>query len=349
MAAIPQPTVRTATVQAIYAAYEKRRDGEPARGYLGASVIGHACDRYLWLSFRWAGAEAFDGRMLRLFDQGHRAEARFVDDLRMIGAKVREVDTDGQQFAIEACGGHFRGHLDGRATGLPEAPKTEHVLEFKTHNAKSFKALQDKGVKDAKPMHWAQMQVYMLRSGLTRAMYLAENKDTAELYEERVHLDKAAAQGFVDRAQRIIDAAEPPLRISEDPAWWECRFCPFHAQCHGTEAPQVNCRTCTHSTPVDGGAWHCARHDGEIPLDFQRTGCDAHLYLPPMLERIGTPVDTDGDSVTYQAADGRSFTNGEPPAGFTSAEIRACEDKRALTAIPELQQWRSQFGAQIVR
>jgi hypothetical protein len=349
VAAIPQPSSRTATVRAIYEAYEKRREGEPARGYLGASNIGHACDRYLWLSFRWAGAEAFDGRMLRLFEHGHHAEPRFVAELRMIGATVQEVDRDGKQFAVEACGGHFRGHLDGRATGLPEAPKTPHVLEFKTHNAKSFKALQDKGVREAKPMHWAQTQVYCLLTGTTRAMYLAENKDTAELYEERVHLDKEAAQAFIDRAQRIIDAAEPPLRLSEDPAWFGCKFCPFHAQCHGTEAPQVNCRTCAHSTPVEGGDWHCSRFASAVPLEFQRTGCDAHLFLPPLLSRIGTPVDGSDESVTYQA-EGGTFTNGGD--GWSSAEIRACQDKRFLTAaadMPDVQQWRREFGATIVR
>jgi hypothetical protein len=350
VAAIPQPTARTATVQAIYEAYEKRREGEPARGYLGASVIGHACDRYLWLSFRWADAEQFDGRMLRLFEHGHHAEPRFVAELRMIGAKVEDVGPDGQQFAVQACGGHFRGHMDGRATGLPEAPKTPHVLEFKTHNAKSFKTLADKGVREAKPMHWAQMQVYILLAGLTRAMYLAENKDTAELYEERVHLDKPAAEALVARAQRIIDAGAPPLRLSEDPAWYECKFCPFHAQCHGTEAPQVNCRTCAHSTPTVAGAWHCAHHDGEVPLEFQRTGCADHRFLPPLLERIGKPVDANEAGVAYQAPDGRTFINGS--AGWSSAEIRACTDKRFLTAaadMPDVQQWRRDLGATVVR
>jgi hypothetical protein len=351
MAAIPQPLSQSATVRAIYAAYEKRRAGEPCRGYLGASVIGHACDRYLWLSFRWAGAEAFDGRMLRLFEHGHHAEPRFVAELRMIGASVQEVGPDGQQLAVQACRGHFHGHMDGKATGLPEAPKTPHVLEFKTHNAKSFKALQDKGVKDAKPMHWAQMQVYMLLADLTRAMYLAENKDTAELYEERVHLDKPAAEALIARAQRIVDAAEPPLRLSEDPAWYECKFCPFHQQCHGTEAPQVNCRTCAHSTPAEAGTWQCARYEQEIPLEFQRTGCEAHLFLPPLLARIGTPVDMNEDNgVVYQTADGRGFING--PAGWSSAEIRACQDRRFLTAaadMPDAQQWRREFGATIAR
>lgn len=349
MTAIPQPV--SATVRAIYAAYEKRRESEPARGYLGASVIGHACDRYLWLSFRWAGAEVFDGRMLRLFDTGHRAEARFVDELRSIGVTVNETAEGGGQFAVQACGGHFRGHMDGAALGLPEAPKTWHVLEFKTHNAKSFKDLQAKGVREAKPMHWAQVQVYMLLAGMTRALYLAENKDNAELYEERVHLDKDAAEALVARAQRIIDAAEPPLRLSEDPAWFACKFCPFHAQCHGTEAPAVNCRTCAHSTPADGGSWHCTKHQDEVPLHFQPNGCDSHVYLPPLLERLGKPVDASEDNgVVYQTADGKGFING--PAGWASAEIRACEDKRFLTAaadMPDVQKWRRELGATLVR
>jgi len=68
-----------------------------------------------------------------------------------------------------------------------------------------------------------------------------------------------------------------------------------------------------------------------------------------LLERIGRPVDVVGATdVVYETSDGGRFINGEPPEGFTSAEIRACEDKRALTAIPELQQWRRELGAQIV-
>ncbi len=350
MAAIPQP--KSATVQAIYAAYEKRRSDEPARGYLGASIIGHACDRYLWLSFRWAGEEKFDGRMLRLFDRGHRAEDRFVDELRSIGARVEAVGPNGRQWAVEACGGHLRGHMDGQALGLPEAPKTRHVLEFKTHNAKSFKELQAKGVAEAKPMHVAQMQVYMLLSGLTRALYLAENKDTDELYAERIALDPEAAQKLIDRAQRIIDAAEPPLRLSDDPAYFECKWCAFHGQCHGSEAPAVTCRTCAHSTPVAGGEWHCSRHADTIPLEFQRRACAEHRYIPVLLERFAKPVDADSEAntVTYES-EGGSWVNGAPPAGFSSTEIRAAKDKKALALIArdsDLQALRTQWGAEVV-
>ena len=58
-----------------------------------------------------------------------------------------EVDPEtGRQWRVEAHGGHFGGSLDGVALGLLEAPKTWHVLEFKTHSVKSFADLVAKGV-----------------------------------------------------------------------------------------------------------------------------------------------------------------------------------------------------------
>ena len=67
--------------EAIYEQYEKREATEKARTYLGASIIGKECSRALWYDFRWASREKFDGRMLRLFQTGHLAEGRFVNDL----------------------------------------------------------------------------------------------------------------------------------------------------------------------------------------------------------------------------------------------------------------------------
>lgn len=58
-----------------------------------------------------------------------------------------EVDPEtGRQFRVEAHGGHFGGSLDAVALGPLEAPKTWHVVEFKTHSAKSFAELVAKGV-----------------------------------------------------------------------------------------------------------------------------------------------------------------------------------------------------------
>jgi len=328
MAAIQPPMHQT--VAAIYD-WHVQRASEAPRPYLGCSILGHHCDRYLWLSFRWAGREQFEGRMLRLFQTGHLMEARFIEELRGIGIEVASLDESGEQFAVEACGGHLRGHLDGALRGLLEAPKTWHVAEYKTHNDKSFTDLKAKGVKDSKPMHYAQMQLYMGLTGMERAAYFAVNKNTDELYMERVHFDADEAKRLLERGARIIFAAEPPPRISDRADWYECKLCRFHGICHGTQAPDVHCRTCAHSTPTQGGTWTCERYSEQIPEDIQRAGCPQHRYIPVLLERFAeqTGGSDEQNSVTYRNKEtGRPFVNGEP--GYSSREIQAAEDKRVL-------------------
>jgi hypothetical protein len=71
MAKLPESLTTPPTVSAIYERYEAR-SGEWRREHLGGSQIGRECDRALWYGFRWATAPDFDGRLLRLFDTGHR-------------------------------------------------------------------------------------------------------------------------------------------------------------------------------------------------------------------------------------------------------------------------------------
>ena len=65
------------------------------RWHLGASIIGNPCSRYLWFIFRWALHEKFTGRMQRLFNRGHREEARFIEWLRGIGFEVWDTNANG--------------------------------------------------------------------------------------------------------------------------------------------------------------------------------------------------------------------------------------------------------------
>jgi len=227
------PTLSSPTRDAIFAAYEAQASSG-FRAHLGASLIGKDCERALWFDFRWTTVHRHPGRLLRLFETGQLEESRLVRNLRSIGATVLEVDPEtGRQIRVQAHGGHFGGSLDGIALNLPEAPKTWHVLEFKTHSAKSFNDLAAKGVRGSKAQHFAQMQTYMHLTGLTRAMYLAVCKDTDELYVERIEHDAAYAQGLLDKAQRVIFAMLPPERISHDPAWYQCRLCDHAPVCHG--------------------------------------------------------------------------------------------------------------------
>jgi hypothetical protein len=344
--ALPQPEHSTAG--AILRWYEASQDGGH-RPHLGASIIGHSCERHLWLTFRWAKAQRWDGRMLRLFDDGKRAEARFVQELRAIGCEVWEHDAAGQQFRVNAWFGHFGGSVDAVASGIPEAPKTTHIVEFKTSNEKLFKALSKDGVRKSKPQHFAQIQVYMGLLDLTRALYMVENKNDASIYTERVDYEPATFDALLAKAQRIVTATEPPPRLSDDPTYYECRWCNHFDLCHGQAVPEVNCRTCAHSTPemLGDSAWSCARLQQDvIPIETQRAGCAQHLYIPALLSRIGAAVDATDDSVTYAAPDGSTFVNGPAP-GFSSVEIAAARATVMLTD-PVVQAVKAEFPSAVL-
>jgi len=310
MAALPQPTV-----DAIYAAYEKRNAAEQPRAYLGASEIGESCDRRLWLSLRNVGREKFDGRMLRLFQTGHREELRIIEDLRAIGCTVYDKDpATGQQWRYSALDGHLSCGLDGVVTGMPEAPETPHLLEVKTSNEKNFRKLEKEGVEKAKPVHFAQMQLCMGMADLTRAVYIVQNKNTDELYFERVEYSDKTYKALLLRAKRIISAESPPDRISADPTFYVCRFCPFLETCHGEKMPAVSCRTCVHSSPAADQKWRCANG---LPMD---AGCGEHLFVPDLLH-WAEPLDGDPSWVKYKVkSTGREFVN-VAASGFPAMDL----------------------------
>jgi hypothetical protein len=316
------PEFESPVVSAIYAAYEGR--AQFRRGHLGASQIGKKCERDLWYSFRWASHKptgsnksSFDGRMLRLFETGQLEEARMVENLRSVGCEVHEVDSKtGKQFWYSSHGGHFSGSLDGAAVGVPGAEKTWHLCEFKTHNAKSFTELKRAGVQNSKPQHLAQMVMYMGWSGLTRALYLAVNKDTDELYAERIPEDPARFQILCAKALRVISAVEPcEKNVPES----ECKWCDHRLVCEGGALPAVHCRTCAHARPDTDGSgarWVCTRDNMELTKMVQERGCDNHLFTPALVT-FGKVVSNGDDHVVYIRQDGAQFSNCAP-SGFAA-------------------------------
>lgn len=250
--------------QRIYRYHESKLT-EWKRPHLGASIIGKDCQREIWYSFRWFRKPQFNGRMLRLFETGQLAEDRICKELEGIGITVHS-----RQKYITILP-HFSGSIDGIGVGFSES-KGPHILEFKTHNAKSF-ALLDKGVKEAKPQHYVQMQAYMGGLGIDRAYYIAVNKDTDELYAERVKYDATMYDSIKYKAESIISATASPDRIEENPARFACRFCDYKNICHGSEVPERNCRTCVSGVFCSEG-FYCSRHSGLVPVEFQREGCE---------------------------------------------------------------------------
>lgn len=310
-----QIIVKDKIVEAIDAWHQSKQ--ERPRPHMGASMLGHPCDRWLWLSFRWAVIEKFEGRILRLFRRGQMEEATIISDLEAIGIVFRQ--TDGQ--ARVDFGSHVSGSVDGIIeSGVPDAPKARHVAEFKTHALKSFEDVLSQGVQKSKPMHWAQMQVYMHGLGIHRALYVAVCKDDDRLYTERLQYDHNAAEKLVDRGRRIALADRMPEPLSTDPTWYECKFCAAHEFCHKTKlTKEVNCRTCAHSTASVSGHWECAKWGNDIPLDWQRKGCSSHVLHPDLVPWKLKGSDANGWRAIY-LVDGREVVNGELGPGVTSSE-----------------------------
>lgn len=318
MAELPPPN--SATLDAIYGAYESKRSSEWF-GSLGMSSLGNECDRAIWYSWRKASApESLDGRKARLFQTGHREEARLIDDLRRAGLRVFDTDAaTGKQFKVSDYGGHLSGRLDGKCIGVKEAPSTWHVLEAKTHNEKSFKSLVKDGVEKSKPGHFAQMQLYMhYESALDRSLYIAANKNDEGLYVERVRYDPSKALPIIARVERILQAARPPAKLHEDPtskAAFACGWCPSRAICHEGEFARSHCRTCLHCTPIldaanDRAPWRCDLHGRELSQQDQQAGCPAHLFIPDLVPGRQIDADPDTGTVTYAMDDGTTWTDG---------------------------------------
>lgn len=305
MAPLPRP--EASTVRAIYAAYEAANEQWDSLG-LSVGELGTECDRALWYNFRWASQpEEIDGRKISIFRTGDRWEEVMVADLERIGVEVYD-----QQDRIRLVHGFVRGKCDGKAIGIPEAPRTIHLCEFKSSNDKGFKEIVKKGCKDARPLHYAQCQIGMHAFGLTRCLYYVTNKNDDARYTERLHYDADFCIRLLARAERIVFSDTPPSRISDNPDFFGCRWCRHKSVCHEGAMPRVSCRSCIHMQPERGGDCQisCARWSKPISIDEQRAACPAHLFTPGLIDGEVVDSDEDAETITYRLRSGRLWTDG---------------------------------------
>jgi hypothetical protein len=264
---------------------EDAYDDKPDAGYrthLGASIIGRDCPRELWYSFHWATRARHQGRILRLFNRGHLEEPRFVALLRMINYEVWQFDETGKQFRISAFDGHFGGSLDCVLRGCLDYEPTLPILgEFKTHGEKSYEKLVKDGVRISKFEHYIQQQIYMGGYNLPASLYLAVNKNTDDIYGEIITFDLEQYTKFYERAGKIINATEPPPKISENPGWYKCRFCEHRPLCHLSAPSVYNCRTCAFSQVIKLD-WNCQLHHMKLTKEKQIEGCSSYTSIPKM-------------------------------------------------------------------
>jgi CRISPR/Cas system-associated exonuclease Cas4 (RecB family) len=148
----------------------------------------------------------------------------------------------------------LRGHIDGLA--IPVAKRIENgevtldretddeiiLLEAKTLANRGFQELREKGVKEAHPQYYTQVQLYLHALGLDKAYLVARNKETPKTrmwdhYYEEIQYDKDFVEAEIERLAELDRLIEEHIEI--DPPYnpdthWQCRrpWCPFTHICH---------------------------------------------------------------------------------------------------------------------
>ena len=244
------------------------------RDYLGLSQVGHPCHRFLQYYHYWAFDEHHSAQLRRLFQVGHDAEDGMIEDLKKVGI----IATDRQE-TITGVGGHWKGHTDGKGIDV-EDPTDEFLIEFKTHNDKSFKEVKKLKVLKSKPVHYDQMQAYMGYLGHERGLYMALNKNTSQYYFEWIEFDEERFDDIKRKQAEIIMSDVLLPRVGNDsPTWFECKMCSASQECFGRREVKDNCRTCQYVDVLPDGEWACgfAWKDKLLNVKLstadQRVGC----------------------------------------------------------------------------
>ena len=223
------------------AGLQAREKQQARRQYLGASRLGVSCERQLQYEYAQAPVDPgreFSGRILRIFERGHRMEFAMFGWLRAAGFVLKTEGKDGQQFGFSVADGKLQGHCDGVFVGGPEGFAYPALWECKALGSKSWNDLAKKGLAVSRPVYAAQVAIYQAYLGLfdNPAIFTAVNADSMEIYTELVPFDAALAQKMSDRAVRVIQATEAgellPRGFAEA-SHFECKFCSYAQRCWG--------------------------------------------------------------------------------------------------------------------
>lgn len=231
------------------------------RAYLGMSVIGSKCHRYLQYCHYGCIEPVISARVDRIFSDGKKAEKQLTKALRDIGITVTD-----QQREVVGITGHVKGHIDGIGIHFNDefrfCEADNFLVEFKTHNEEKFKLVQKDGVKKAFRVYYEQVMSYMHHLGLTDCLYVGKNKNNSAIYLEHIVYDAAEYDDIQRKVIEVISADTLLPRIGTDnPTWFECKLCDAHEVCFGYELPHKDCRNCKHVDVLDGGKWYCSAHN----------------------------------------------------------------------------------------
>lgn len=248
---------------------------------ISPSNLGDPCARKLWYIYRWVLLQPIPGRIARLFKRGHGEEEKVIAHLRATGWEVIERDPERvargdamQQFRVKDFEGHLSGWLDGVCRHPIHTNNEWWLLEIKTYNQKRFDELRKKNVVLSDPKYYTQCTIYMMKRNLAATLFFAVCKNDDDIEVQVIPRNDNDATVHMQKAMSIISSRQPPPRISDNSAYFECKFCPMVDVCHRGKPYEKNCRSCKNGAPGLNGGWFCTLYNQDIPVDFVPKGCD---------------------------------------------------------------------------
>ena len=213
------------SIDAVDRFYESRYKN---RTYLGLSECGHPCKRYIWYVYNNLKKPVPKGRILRLFQLGNLIETQVYLDLVSSGFTVFDMQ---QKVKFTQGNLNLVGHIDGKIKGLLESSK-DHLWECKSIGSKGWAKLLKEGYEKYSEQYKWQLQFYMLGTGLKRAFVTVYNKDTSELYQERVKLRRKETIKKLNQVFEIIESKTcPEKKLCPRQDYYLAKFCSFKEVC----------------------------------------------------------------------------------------------------------------------
>lgn len=217
---------------------KRKAKGAP---YIGASKIGHECDRHIYFDAIGAPQDAphhiWGNSGILAAEDGHRSEPIMAKRLRMVkGIELYTHDDAGKQYGFNY--GFMRGAYDGVILGLLQAPLTPHVWDHKRANAKKFNKLVKLVQADEKSAlqqwdssYYAQQVIYMESADLTRNYLTCSTDGFSDVTSVRTNADAKFAKALINKARRIVESTRAPAPISKKDTVMPCLFCSFKGFC----------------------------------------------------------------------------------------------------------------------
>lgn len=240
----------------------------PFRHHLGASVLGHPCERYLFYSFRWVQLPDHSSRLLRIFERGQSEELRVIDKLRSTGLVLTTGTGYGEQIRAHDLPAHIGGSLDAM---LHVPANLTHVygefmpVEIKTHNATNWQKTFKKPINESHPQHYTQGNIYGWSWKCSHFMYVGLNKNDDRLGIQILEVGSDSAAVHVQRGRNVIYTQEF-MHVPRTDERWRCKMCDYADKCKNKlPATSRNCRSCANAMPLQDGTWLCNRMMEQIP------------------------------------------------------------------------------------